>query len=62
MKSNSKSTAKSNTKKKKGGSAFWKWVKRIVIGLFVAQLVYIVVLKWVYPPVTLTQLGSLFGG
>jgi monofunctional biosynthetic peptidoglycan transglycosylase len=37
-------------------------VKRIVIFLFIFHLVYIVVLRWVDPPLTLTQLGSLFGG
>lgn len=30
--------------------------------LFLAQLFYIILLKWMDPPVTLTQLGSLFGG
>ena len=30
--------------------------------IFVAQLLYIIVLKWIFPPVTITQLGSLFSG
>lgn len=37
----------------------WKWFKRIFIFLFVAQLVYIIVLKWVNPPITITQIISL---
>lgn len=40
--------------------SFWGWIKRIVLFLFVAQLFYIVILKWVNPPVTFTQMGSLF--
>lgn len=40
----------------------WKWTKRIFIILFIAQLVYIILLKWVYPPITLTQLVSWVSG
>lgn len=40
----------------------WRWTKRIVLILFLFQFVYIFLLKWVNPPVTLTQLGSLFSG
>jgi len=40
----------------------WKWVKRIFIFLFIAQLLYIVILKWVYPPITITQLISWISG
>ena len=44
------------------GMRIWKWVKRIFLFLFLFQFFYIIILKWVDPPVTLTQLGSLFGG
>jgi len=37
-------------------------LKRIFLILFIGQFVYIVILKWVDPPITLTQLGSLFTG
>ncbi|MDP4148141.1 MAG: monofunctional biosynthetic peptidoglycan transglycosylase [Bacteroidota bacterium] len=40
----------------------WKWVKRIFIFLFFLQLFYILLLKWVNPPITLTQLGSVISG
>ena len=40
----------------------WKWAKRIFIFLFIAQLVYIILLKWVDPPITITQLSSWIGG
>jgi monofunctional biosynthetic peptidoglycan transglycosylase len=40
----------------------WHWSKRIFIWLFIAQLVYIVLLKWINPPVTITQLSSWISG
>lgn len=48
--------------KKKKGSVFWKWVRRIFITLFLLQLFYIIILKWVNPPITLTQLHSWIVG
>jgi monofunctional biosynthetic peptidoglycan transglycosylase len=40
----------------------WRVIKRVVIFLFFFQLFYILILKWVDPPITLTQLGSVFRG
>jgi monofunctional glycosyltransferase len=40
----------------------WKRLRRIFLYLFVAQLIYIFLLKWINPPITITQLGSLVGG
>jgi len=40
----------------------WRWTKRIFLILFIAQLVYIILLKWVNPPVTITQLSSWISG
>jgi len=40
----------------------WRWIKRIFLFLFFAQFFYILILKWINPPFTLTQLGSLFHG
>ncbi len=40
----------------------WRITKRVFIFLFFFQLFYILLLKWVDPPITLTQLGSLLGG
>ncbi|MER3464307.1 MAG: monofunctional biosynthetic peptidoglycan transglycosylase [Chitinophagaceae bacterium] len=48
------------SKKKKRG--FWGWVKRIFITLFLLQLIYIVILKWVNPPITITQFTSWISG
>jgi monofunctional biosynthetic peptidoglycan transglycosylase len=49
-------------KSKSGKTTTWTWIKRIVLALFILQLVYIIALKWINPPVTLTQLQSLFTG
>lgn len=40
----------------------WKIIKKVFIILFIAQLVYIVILKWINPPITVTQLISLVEG
>ncbi|HTG54929.1 MAG TPA: transglycosylase domain-containing protein, partial [Niabella sp.] len=37
----------------------WRWIKRTFVVLFIAQLLYIVALKWINPPITITQLVSL---
>jgi len=40
----------------------WVIFKRVVIFLFFFQFIYIIALKWIDPPITLTQLGSLLSG
>ena len=40
----------------------WVIFKRVFIFLFFFQFVYIIALKWIDPPITLTQLGSLLSG
>lgn len=50
---------KKENPKKRGA---WFWTKRIFLFLFLAQLFYIIILKWVDPPITFTQLGSVFRG
>ena len=40
----------------------FRFLKRFLIILFIAQLIYIVLLKWVNPPVTITQLMSYLQG
>jgi monofunctional glycosyltransferase len=48
---------------KKGARArVWKWTKRIFLFLFIAVHVYLLLLKWVNPPITLTQFNSMVGG
>ncbi|HUQ66193.1 MAG TPA: monofunctional biosynthetic peptidoglycan transglycosylase [Flavitalea sp.] len=40
----------------------WRRTKRVLIVLFLLHLVYILLLKWVNPPITLTQISSVFSG
>ncbi|HTE33486.1 MAG TPA: monofunctional biosynthetic peptidoglycan transglycosylase [Chryseolinea sp.] len=40
----------------------WRWTKRIFIILFIAQFVYIILLKWIDPPITITQFVSFVTG
>jgi monofunctional glycosyltransferase len=40
----------------------WTKIKKIILVLFIAQLVYIVLLRWVDPPITVTQLSSWIDG
>ncbi|HEV8286729.1 MAG TPA: monofunctional biosynthetic peptidoglycan transglycosylase [Chitinophagaceae bacterium] len=40
----------------------WKYIKRTFIILFIAQIVYIILLKWIDPPITITQLSSWLSG
>lgn len=37
-------------------------LKKIFLFLFIGQFVYIIALKWIDPPITLTQLGSVLSG
>lgn len=49
-------------KSKNKSSRFWYYLKRIFIVLFVAQFIYIIILRWVNPPITITQAVSYFRG
>lgn len=40
----------------------WKWTRRIFFWLFIAQFIYIILLKWINPPVTITQFNSWITG
>lgn len=40
----------------------WRWTKKIFIILFIAQFVYIILLRWINPPITVTQLVSWVSG
>ena len=43
-------------------SRIWRVAKRVFLILFILQFVYIFLLKWVNPPITLTEIGSLLHG
>jgi len=40
----------------------WRWTKRIFLWIFIFQFFYIILLKWVNPPITITQLVSWVSG
>jgi monofunctional biosynthetic peptidoglycan transglycosylase len=40
----------------------WRFIKKVFIILFIAQLIYIILLKWIDPPITITQLSSWLSG
>jgi monofunctional biosynthetic peptidoglycan transglycosylase len=40
----------------------WRWVKKVFIILFIAQFLYIILLKWIDPPITITQFVSWVTG
>jgi monofunctional biosynthetic peptidoglycan transglycosylase len=50
-------------KKNSGGfKRILKYSFRTLLVLFVSSLLYVLVCKWVEPPITMTQLGAVFGG
>lgn len=51
-----------NSKGKRFLLKLWKCSKRIFLWLFIAQLFYIILLKWIDPPITMTQFVSLVSG
>lgn len=44
------------------GLRIWRFLKRLFIILFILQLLYILILKWVDPPITITQFVSWITG
>ena len=60
IKTAAKKSPKANTK---GWlSRTWRVTKRVFLILFILQFVYIFLLKWINPPITLTEVGSLLAG
>jgi monofunctional biosynthetic peptidoglycan transglycosylase len=57
-----KTTNPKKEKRSAGKKGLWRKIKRIILFLFIAHLLYIVALKWIDPPITITQLGSLISG
>ena len=49
--------------KRSGGSRkFFKYLFRTILVLFLSSLLYVIVCRWLEPPITTTQLGAVFGG
>ena len=39
----------------------WRFTKKAVLWMFVSSLLYVIICKWVMPPVTITQISNAFG-
>jgi monofunctional glycosyltransferase len=48
--------------KRTGLLLWWHWIKKFFLYLFIIQLLYIITLKWIDPPITMTQLNSWLSG
>ena len=44
------------------GAFIWRWIKRIFLFCFISSFLYILICKWIMPPITATQLSSLVEG
>ena len=53
---------KSNSSNRTFLQKTFHFLKRLFIILFIAQFIYIILLKWVDPPITITQLVSIIKG
>ena len=47
-----------NTRLRKAWKFCWRWVKIALVTMFLSSLVYIVICKWVFPPITVTQISN----
>lgn len=43
-------------------SRLWSTIKQLILAFFIFQLFYIIILKWVNPPLTITQMESFIKG
>ncbi len=48
--------------KQQKGKRWWRITKKIFLWMFVLQFLYIIILRWVNPPITITQLVSFVRG
>ncbi|HQR94460.1 MAG: monofunctional biosynthetic peptidoglycan transglycosylase [Bacteroidetes bacterium 24-39-8] len=39
----------------------WRFTKKAMLWMFVSSLLYVIICKWVMPPVTITQISNAFG-
>lgn len=48
-----------NSKKRSG---ILRRLAKAILYLFAASLLYLLICKWIFPPITVTQIGAVFGG
>ena len=46
----------------RGGGGFFRFLFKLVVGLFLLSILWVILLRFVPPPVTATMLGDLFAG
>lgn len=39
----------------------WRFTKKAMLWMFVSSLLYVIICKWIMPPVTITQISNAFG-
>ncbi len=49
-------------KKKSGGRKLFRYILGFILILFVSSSLYVIACRWVEPPITITQIGSLAEG
>jgi monofunctional biosynthetic peptidoglycan transglycosylase len=49
-------------KRRRKGRGFWGWLVRIVIGLFLFSIAWVLAYRFVPPPITATMIGDLIAG
>jgi monofunctional glycosyltransferase len=52
--------AKKATAKLSWGKRIWRFTKRTLLIMFVSSLVYLIICRWVMPPITITQITNSF--
>lgn len=57
-----RSTIPTYKRRRKSRRGFWGWLARIIIGLFLFSILWVLAYRFVPPPVTATMLGDLFAG
>jgi len=48
--------------KKRSGFRFFRKIAKGIVYLFLASIIYLIICKWIFPPVTVTQVTALFSG
>lgn len=49
-------------KKKQKRFSVWRFIFKFMLFLFISSLVYVVLCKWIMPPITITQISSIMAG
>jgi monofunctional biosynthetic peptidoglycan transglycosylase len=49
-------------KNKKKQKTFWQQFKKVILILFFSSMVYLLLCKWIFPPITVTQMVSIING